>query len=333
MHKILIALAAATCFCATAAAAEYRSHTIKFAVTTPKGTPPVQGMELFAEKVAERSGGKIKVRLFPNGVLGGDAQVLSSLQGGVVEMMMWSAGNLVTQVPDFGLLDLPFLYTDPQKVDVLLDGEVGDRLIAQLPQRQLVGLAFWELGMRHLTNNVRPVGSPEDASGIKIRLQESPVSVDTWRALGANPTPLPFTEVHTALETGTVDGQENPATVILSAKFNEVQKYLSLTRHSYNAHMVLVGKPFWDRLNTDEQQLLKDVAMEIRLEQRRLSRENDAKVIAELEQAGMQVNHLDEEALSRFREQLRPVILEHANKINPELTQKAFEIVGFDAQD
>lgn len=325
MKKQLTLLATLLLASSMTFAAEYNARTIKFAATSPKGTPPAIGMELFAEKVAERSGGKIKVRTFPNGVLGGDVQVLSSLQGGVVEMMTWNAGLMLNHVTDFGILDFPFLYTDTAKVDTMLDGEVGKMLTDQLPQHDLVGLAFWELGVRNLTNNKRPVEKMEDIAGLKVRAQQSPLFLDVWSALGANPTPLPFTEVHTALETGTVDGQENPAALILASKFNEVQKYLSLTHHNYNPQIVLIGKGFWDKLNDDEKKLLTDVAMEVRLEQRRISREADSKAIAELEASGMQVNSLPDEEVARIQEKIKPVVDKYAAQINPELVQKVYE--------
>lgn len=313
-------------------AADYNTRVIKFAATSPKGTPPAIGMELFAKKVAERSDGKIKVRTFPNGVLGGDVQVLSSLQGGVVEMMTWNAGLMINHVTDFGILDFPFLYTDTAKVDAMLDGEVGKMLTDQLPKNNLVGLAFWELGVRNLTNNTRPVGTLEDIAGLKIRAQQSPLFLDVWRALGANPTPLPFTEVNTALETGTVDGQENPAALILASRFNEVQKYLSLTRHNYNPQIVLISKTFWDTLNSDEQQLLGEVAQEVRLEQRSISREADIKAIAELRSSGMQVNDLPPAEIARIQAKIRPVVDKYAAQINPELVSKVYQAMGYQAQ-
>lgn len=325
MKKQLTLLATLLLASSMTFAAEYNARTIKFAATSPKGTPPAIGMELFAEKVAERSGGKIKVRTFPNGVLGGDVQVLSSLQGGVVEMMTWNAGLMLNHITDFGILDFPFLYTDTAKVDAMLDGEVGKMLTDQLPQHDLVGLAFWELGVRNLTNNKRPVEKMEDIAGLKVRAQQSPLFLDVWSALGANPTPLPFTEVHTALETGTVDGQENPAALILASKFNEVQKYLSLTHHNYNPQIVLIGKGFWDKLNDDEKKLLTDVAMEVRLEQRRISREADSKAIAELEASGMKVNELPDAEIARIQEKIKPVVDKYAAKINPDLVQKVYQ--------
>ncbi|MDP9938295.1 TRAP transporter substrate-binding protein [Ectopseudomonas alcaliphila] len=332
MKKQLTLLATLLLASSMTFAAEYNSRTIKFAATSPKGTPPAIGMELFAEKVAERSGGKIKVRTFPNGVLGGDVQVLSSLQGGLIEMMTWNAGLMLNHVTDFGILDFPFLYTDTAKVDAMLDGEVGKMLTDQLPQQNLVGLAFWELGVRNLTNNKRPVTKLEDIAGLKIRAQQSPLFLDVWRELGANPTPLPFTEVHTALETGTVDGQENPAALILASKFNEVQKYLSLTRHNYNPQIVLIGKGFWDTLNDDEKKLLTDVAMEVRLEQRRISREADSKAIAQLEAAGMQVNEVPVAEISRIQAKIKPVVDKYAAQINPELVKKVYEAMDVPLQ-
>lgn len=332
MKKQLTTLAALLLASSLSFAAEYNARTIKFAATSPKGTPPAIGMELFAEKVAERSGGKIKVRTFPNGVLGGDVQVLSSLQGGVIEMMTWNAGLMLNHVTDFGILDFPFLYTDTAKVDAMLDGEVGKMLTDQLPQQNLVGLAFWELGVRNLTNNKHPVAKLEDIAGLKIRAQQSPLFLDVWRELGANPTPLPFTEVHTALETGTVDGQENPAALILASKFNEVQKYLSLTHHNYNPQIVLIGKGFWDTLNDDEKKLLTDVAMEVRLEQRRISREADSKAIAQLEAAGMQVNEVPEAEIARIQEKIKPVVDKYAAKIDPVLVKKVYEAMDIPQQ-
>lgn len=332
MTKHLTVLAALLLASSLSFAAEYNAHTIKFAATTPKGTPPAIGMELFAKKVNERSGGKIKVRTFPNGVLGGDVQVLSSLQGGVVEMMTWNAGLMLNHVTDFGILDFPFIYTDTAKVDAMLDGEVGKMLIDQLPSKNLVGLAFWELGVRNLTNNVRPVQKMEDIAGLKIRAQQSPLFLDVWTALGANPTPLPFTEVHTALETHTVDGQENPAALILASRFNEVQKYLSLTHHNYNPQIVLIGKPFWDSLNADEKALLTEVAMEVRLEQREISRQADTRTIAELRSAGMQVNELAPEEIARIQQKIRPVIDKYAAQINPELMKKVYTAVDYHPQ-
>lgn len=329
MNKFLC-LAAAVLLSTTAVQAQdYNSHTIKFAATGGTGTPPVLGMEIFAEKLAEKSGGKMTAKVFANGVLGGDVQVLGSLQGGVVEMMVWNAGNMITQEPDFGILDLPFIYQDAAVMDQLLDGAVGQMLIDQLPEHGVVGLAFWEQGFRLLTNNKHEVKTLDDISGLKIRVQQNPLLVDMWAALGANPTPMPVTELYTALETGAVDGQEATAPFILGAKYHEVQDFVSITKHNYNPQIVLIGKPFWDTLNDDEKALLIEVARETGVEQRKISREAADKALVDIAAAGTTVTEVSPEELARMMEAVRPVIAKYVPNFNPELTKAVFDAVGF----
>lgn len=329
MNKIL-GFAAAMLLSTTAVLAQdYGSHTLKFAATGGTGTPPVLGMEIFAEKLAEKSGGKMTAKVFANGVLGGDVQVLGSLQGGVVEMMVWNAGNMITQAPDFGILDLPFIYQDAAVMDALLDGDVGTALTDQLPEHGVIGLAFWEQGFRQLTNNSRPVATLDDISGLKIRVQQNPLLVDMWAALGANPTPMPVTELYTALETGAVDGQEATTPFIIGAKYHEVQKYLSLTRHNYNPQIVLIGKPFWDKLNDDEKALITEVARETAIEQRAISRAAADKALEEIRANGNEVTEVSAEELARMQDAVRPVIAKYVPNFDPALVAAVFDAVGF----
>src|SRR5690606_37592250 len=179
----------------------------------------------------------------------------------------WNAGNMITQDQNFGILDLPFIYQDVEVVDQLLDGEVGTFLIDKLPEHGVIGLAFWEQGFRMLSNNRHEVKTLEDISGLKVRVQQNPLLVDMWAALGANPTPMAVTELYTALETGAVDGQESTAPFNYGSKYYEVQQYLSNTRHNYNPQIVLIGKPFWDKLTPDEQAMITEVARETAIEQ------------------------------------------------------------------
>lgn len=327
--KTIFGLLAALCLSTAAHAQDYNSRMIKFAATGQEGTPPVMGMHIFAEKLAERSGGKLNTRVFANGVLGGDVQVLSSLQGGVIEMMVWNAGNMITQEQDFGILDLPFIYQDVDVMDTLLDGEVGTMLTDQLPSHGVIGLAFWEQGFRLLTNNRREVRSLDDIRGLKIRVQQNPLLVDMWAALGANPTPMAVTELYTALETGAVDGQETTAPFILGSKYHEVQDYVSVTRHNYNPQIVLIGKPFWDRLNADEQQLIIDVARETAVEQRQISRDAQETALDAIRADGNTVTEIDPAELDRMLEAVRPVIAKYAATFDPTLTQTVFDAVGF----
>ena len=307
---------------AAAQAAEIGEHTIKFAFQNQKGHPQAEGAQKFADIVKERSGGNITVRLFPGGTLGGDVQVLSSLQGGTVEMTTMNAGILASVAKDFVMVDLPFLFESPQEADAVMDGPVGTALAAELPEKGLVGLGYWELGFRNLTNNRHPVAKVDDIAGLKIRVVQSPLFIDLFNALGANAVPMPYPELYSAMETGTVDGQENPFSNILSAKFYEVQKHLTITRHVYNPQIVLVSGKFWDKLNDDERKLLQDAAAEARDFQRALSREQADKALEQIKAEGMEVVELPSEEVAKFREKAKPVADKFAKEADPALVER-----------
>ena len=292
------------------------------------GLAQVMGMEKFAEIVGEKSGGKISVKLFPAGSLGGDAQTLSALQGGTVEMTVMNAGLLSGLAKDFAIVDLPFLFDTPQEADAVMDGPVGKALADKLPAKNLIGLGYWELGFRQLTNSRRPVTKVSDIAGLKIRVVQSPIYIDLFNGLGANAVPMPFPEVYTALETKTVDGQENPAPSILTAKLNEVQKYLTLTRHTYNPQIVLVGKRLWDRLNEDERKLIQDATLEAQSYQRAVSREQDGKAVETLKAEGVQVSELPAEEVAQFREKAKPVTEKYSKDIDPALVQQLHDEIA-----
>jgi TRAP-type transport system periplasmic protein len=301
------------------ARAEIGEHTIKFAGQNQKGHPQVEGMEKFKEIVEERSDGNISVRLFTGGKLGGDIQTISALQGGTVEMSVMNAGLLSGNVKEFAVVDLPFLFSTPEEADAVMDGPIGERLAGMLPEKGLVGLGYWELGFRNLTNNRHPVTKAEDVAGLKIRTLQSPIFIDMFNALGANAVPMPFPEVYTALETGTVDGQENPFTLIENSKFYEVQDYATETRHVYNPQIVLISGKFWDGLNDEEKKLLQDAAVEARDYQRTYAREQAAKAVEALREEGMQVDELPAAEVEKIRATLQPVVEKHSQIIGPDL--------------
>lgn len=305
----------------TAAAAEINSHTVKFATAGAAGSPIALGMDKFAELMDAKSGGQIKVRRFPGGQLGGDVQTISAMQGGTVEMSTMNAGLLSGVIKEFGLVDLPFLFDSPAQADAVMDGPFGKALLEKLPEKGLVGLAYWELGFRQLTNSRRPVTKVEDIEGLKIRVIQSPLYIDLFNALGANAVPMPFPELYTALETGAVDGQENPAPSILTAKFNEVQKYLTVTRHIYNPQLVIVSKKFWDKLNADEQKLFQEAAIEAQAFQRSVSRDQADKALEELKAEGMEISELPPEEVAKFREKVKPVAEKHAQAADQALVR------------
>ncbi|AGA10138.1 TRAP transporter substrate-binding protein [Sinorhizobium meliloti] len=310
------------------ALAEIRDQTVKFASANNKGHPQVTGMEKFAELVKEKSGGKIEVKLFPGGTLGGDVQTVSALQGGVIEMTVLNAGILASNVKEFGAVDLPFLFNSGEEADKVMDGPFGTSLMERLPATGLVGVAYWELGFRNLTNNRHPVTKLEDIKGLKIRTIQSPIPVELFNALGANAVPLPYTELYTALETGTVDGQENPSANIINAKFYEVQKYMTLTRHQYNPQIVLVSKKFWDGLNDEEKAVLQQAAVEARDFQRKVSREQDAAALEEIRKTGMEVSELSPEETQKLRDAVKPMIEKFSADIGQETVEALFKEIG-----
>ncbi|WP_232302803.1 DctP family TRAP transporter solute-binding subunit, partial [Elstera litoralis] len=172
--------------------------------------------------------------------------------GGAQEMMVGSTATLVGIVKDFGVYDLPFLFANEKEADAVLDGPFGEKLMAKLQEKGLIGLVYWENGFRNLTNSKRPVTKYEDLSGIKLRVMQNPIYIDMFNQFGANAVPMAFSELFTALETGTVDGQENPVTTIQSSKFYEVQKFLTISRHVYSPWIVMASKRWHDTLSPDE---------------------------------------------------------------------------------
>ena len=288
-------------------AQEIHERTIRFGHLNNPDHPISAGVKKFAELMAAKSGGKHTVREFPSNQLGNEMQQQSALQGGTQEMTAPAPTSLAGIVKEFGLLDLPFIVANSQQADALTDGPVGKMLFAKLPDKGLVGLAFWDLGFRNVTNSKRPITKPEDLEGIKLRVIPNPVFLETFKTFKANPLPMPFSDLYSALDTRAVDGQENPFAVILSNKFFEVQKFLSTTNHVYTANTILISKKFWDRLSSVEQKLVQDAALEARDYQRKISREAAQKAVGELRAKGMQVNEVPPAELGRMRQMVRPV--------------------------
>ncbi len=304
-----------------AASAEIKDRTLRFAFQNAEEHPQGQGAKKFGELVEQKSGGKIKVRLFPSGQLGGDLQTVSSLQGGTLDVTVLNAGLLVGQVKEFQLFDLPFLFESGKEADAVVDGSFGQKLAAMLPAKNLVSLGYWELGFRNVTNSRRPINKLEDIAGLKVRVVQSPLYIDLFNTLGANAVPLPFPELYTALEQKTVDGQENPVTLINTSKFYEVQKHLTLTRHTYNPQIVIFSKRVWDRLDAEEKKLIEEAAAEARTFQRQYSREQETKALDAVRAAGMQVVELPAAEVARIRDKVQPVVKKFSEGV-PEATVK-----------
>jgi tripartite ATP-independent transporter DctP family solute receptor len=296
----------------------------KFATQNPKGHPVVMGMEKFAELVASKSGGKIKINVFPGGALGNDQANVSALQGGTLDMVVLNSGILASQAKEFGVFDFPFMFANPKEADAVVDGPFGKMMHDKLEAKGIVGLAYWELGFREITNSRRPINKVDDIAGLKLRVIPNAINVDWVRALGANPTPLPFPEVYPALDQKAIDGQENPVTVINANKFYEVQKHIAITNHQYNPQSVIFSKKVWDPLSAGDKKILADAAQEAAKFQRQASRDAAGGALENLKKNGMQVTELSAAELAKFREAMKPVLAKHSEIVGAE-TVKALE--------
>lgn len=304
---------------AGALAADIKPRQIKFAFVNNAEHSQGIGAKRFAELVAQKSGGKINVQLYPAGVLGGDLQVISSLQGGTVEMTAVSAGLLVGRDKAFGIFDFPFLFANAKEADAVVDGPFGQRMNERVLSQGLVNLSWWDIGFRSIANSKRPIVKAEDVKGLKIRVIQSPIYVDFFRALGANPVAMPFSELYTAMETRAVDALENPISNVEVNKFYEVSKYLSITNHMYNPMLILFSRKLWDQYSPDERALLAAAAEEAKLYQRKVSREQDAQSLATVKKAGLQVNEVAPAELARMRQMAQPVIDKYRKEVGEDI--------------
>jgi len=279
----------------------------KFSVTLPEKSHQGQGATRFAELVNQKTKGRIQVKVYFNAALGNDVQVTSSLQGGTIEFALPQTSTLTGMVKEFEILDFPFLFGNEQEAEKVLDGATGQKLLDKLPAKGLIGLAYWENGFFNATNSKHPIQKWEDFQGMKFRAVQAKISQETVKALGANPVPLAVPELYTALETRTVDGQGTPSAVIAALKLNEVQKYLSLTKHSYGAFLPLVSKKFWDSLPPADQTILREAAVETRSFQRGVAREQAKGAETSMAAKGLLINDISAPERQRMRTQVKPV--------------------------
>lgn len=306
-RRLLVSMiAAAPAMLALPAMAEVGEHTFRISTGDTSSAPGPTGNRKFAELVAKASNGKMTVKTYDSAVLGNDVQMHGMLQGGTMDFALVGASTLSGMVKEFGVIDLPYSFHSAREADVVLDGPMGTKLLDKLQEHGLVGLGFWEIGFRQVTNSKHPITRLEDFHGLKIRTVQSPVFLDYFNGLGANATPMPINEVYTALETRAIDAQENPASIIASQKFYEVQKYLSLTSHIYTPYALLASQKTWNRLNDAERSLIAEAAVQARSFQRTLAREQNAKLLTEL-RAEMEVNELSPDELKRLADKAKPV--------------------------
>ena len=321
LRRTFVAAAAAAVLSAsfTALAQDIKPRLIRFGYGLNEASNQGRAAKVFADAVDKASGGKMKVRAIGAAALGPDTQMQQALIGGAQEMMVGSTATLVGITKEMALWDTPFLINNVKEADTLLDGPIGSKIKDKLQEKGLVGLVYWENGFRNLTNSKRPVTRVEDMDGIKLRVMQNNVFLNSFKTLGANAVPMAFSELFGALETKTVDGQENPYNTILSSKFYEVQKYLTVTNHVYSPWIVLVSKKWWDTLSKAEQTILMDAAKTSRDFERKDTREEASKAIAELKTKGMLVNELSLVEASRMRDKLTRVYAEIGTTVGMDL--------------
>lgn len=301
------ALALVTAFSAVPAYAEYGGHTFKVSNGAAEDHPVSAGVKGMSACLEKATDGSMKLRGFYNGQLGDDAEATQSVRSGSLEMVVTGAAAIGGIEPAMSTFELPFLFANDAEVDAIMTGPFFDYVAAKMPAHNLILLSIWENGFRNATNSKHPIMAVSDFQGLNFRVMQNNIFLDTFRRLGANPVPMAFGEVFTALETKAVDGQENPLPLIQASRFYEVQKYLTLTRHAYSPTPVLISKMVWDKLNADEQELLRRCAQDGRAAQIARSREAVNEALEELKSHGMEVSELSPEEMNKLRDVVAPV--------------------------
>ena len=301
-----------------AASAEAREMNLAF--TPPLNSHYGDAGKAFAAKMEELSGGDITINLKPAGALGGERDVLEGLQIGSIELTITSTGPVGNFVPSVYALDFPFLFEDYEHARSVLDGEIGQELLAQFESHDMVGLAWAENGFRHITNSVHPIETPEDLSGLKLRTMENQVHIAAFQAAGASPTPMSWTEVLTSLQQGTIDGQENPIPVLTANNIWEIQKYLTLSGHVYSPAVVVMSKIHWDGLSEEEQGWMREAAKAAAEAARATVSANEEAGVELLRENGMEVvTDVDKTA---FAAAVQPAYEQFAEQYGAELIER-----------
>jgi tripartite ATP-independent transporter DctP family solute receptor len=290
--------------------------TLKLGHIADPQNPYAQGAQKFADLVAEKSGGTIKVEVYPSSQLGNQRDLVEGLTLGTLDLTMTSTAVLGNFHPQVAVFDLPFIFRDREHAFKALD-TVGMEIAKDLEEKGMKVLAYYENGVRNMTNNIRPIRVPEDMKGLKIRVMEQPIYIAMMKALGANPTPMAFGELFTALQKGVIDGQENPAAHIYTKRFFEVQKYISLTEHTYSAEPLVVSMITWNKLTPEQQTIIQEAAKEACDWQRQLAIDLENGYWDKIRESGKSeiITDVDKEA---FREATAPVWKDFEDQVGKE---------------
>lgn len=314
------ALAMTVCAVLTvpASAQDFKARQARFGHGMADSHPAGQAARQFAAEMEKASAGKMKISVIANQALGPDPQMLAALQGGVQEFYTGSALAMLGQVKELGFQDVPFLFNTEAEAHAVFDGPVGDYLNRKLSAAGIHVLGWWENGFRHITNSKRPVNTLEDLKGLKLRTQPNPLTLDAFKAIGANASPLPWSELFVALETKAFDGQENPVVLMYTQRFYEVQKYMTLSGHVYSPLIFAVSRRFWDSLSASEQAAMTAAARNATAFQRRTTAAEAGNALQGMKDKGVQVTQFSAADLQAIRDRVPPAIAPHLEKIGPE---------------
>ncbi len=311
------AAAALALFCAGVQA----QTNIRFADTLSANDTHNQAARHMAELLQKKTGGKLTMSVHPAGELGSDGAILEGVRLGSIDIGMTGNPFFTQFAPRLNVMDLPYLFRDAAHAHKVMDGPIGEGLLKDLERNRMKGLAFWEIGFRHITNSKQPVRSPDDLKGIKIRTTPNKAHIEAFRLWGANPLPMAFTELYLALQTGTVDAQENPINNIYANRMYEVQKHLSLTGHAYTASIVAMNLSKFNALPPDHQKALLEAVQEAALYQRQLNQKQEGENLAKIKAAGLQV--VEDIDAAPFRKlAYEPVTKTYTDQYGTELVDK-----------
>lgn len=297
---------------------------LKIGYATTKESHYGVGSTVFCDEIEKGTQGRYKCQQFPSSALGGEREQIEAVQLGTQDLTNTSTGPVGNFVPEVKIVDIPFLFRDYDHARKVMDGPIGQDILAKFPSKGLIALAWTENGFRHMTNSKRDIVKPADAAGLKMRTMENKVHMEGYRTFGILPTPMAFPELYGALQQGTVDGQENPIPVILSSKFAQVQKHLSLTGHVYSPALLLLSPKVWNKLNDADKKVFVEAAKKAGAAQRKKVNDDEASGIAQLEKDGMKViKTVDGNA---FREALKPAYANYAKEFGAENIKKIQDV-------
>lgn len=284
-----------------------------------QATHPLQlTSERFAAEVKEKTGGRVEIQVYPNIQLGEERDMVEGLQLGTVDFVITSSGPTVSFVPETGVVDLPFLFTSSEHAYKVLDGEIGQSLLAKFEPKGIIGLSFMENGWRSISSN-KKINTPSDLEGLKVRTMQNKVHMSAFAALGASPLPMAWGEVYTSLQQGVIDGQENPPVILATNAIWEVQDYYALTRHFYTPYLFLMSKSTTGKISDDDLNIIKEAARNATSYQRQLMREQESGYIETLRKNGMEVYDVDR---SLFQAATKSVYDEYRSVYGGELIDK-----------